>query len=194
MAKGQKPYQDLNEFQMQTKDLADSLKEYRISFESGAPVVERFLTLLEHPDAFERTHLPGHITGSAFIVSADFAYTLLVHHAKLNRWLQPGGHADGDKDVTRVALREANEETGLQNLALVSREIFDIDIHPIPNRKDFPQHDHYDVRYLFTASRDEKIVVSEESLDVKWVALSELEKYNGEESILRLRSKLKVKS
>ena len=151
----------------------------------------RFLELLHHEDAFQRTHLPGHITGSAFIVSEDYKQTLLVHHVKLNKWLQPGGHADGDADAARVALREANEETGLQNLTLCSHEIFDLDIHTIPVRKDFPEHDHYDVRYLFKASTKEQIVVSEESHDVKWVKLSELENFNSEVSIMRMRDKLK---
>ena len=153
----------------------------------------RFIELLLQEDAFQRIHLPGHITGSAFIVSEDYTQTLLVHHAKLNKWLQPGGHADGDVDVARVAMREANEETGLQNLVLTSHEIFDLDIHIIPTRKDFPQHEHYDVRYLLKASPSEKIIVSEESHDVKWIKLSELEKYNNESSILRMRDKLLVK-
>ena len=154
------------------------------------PFKKRFLELLKHPDAFERTHLPGHITGSAFIVSEDLKQTLLVHHAKLNRWLQPGGHADGDVNVTRVAMREANEETGLQHLKLNSDQIFDIDIHPIPLRKDFAAHDHYDIRYLVTGSTSEKIIVSEESHDVRWVALSDLEKFTQEKSVLRMRDKL----
>lgn len=153
----------------------------------------KFIELLQHKDAFQRTHLPGHITGSAFIVSEDNSQTLLVHHAKLNKWLQPGGHADGDVDMARVAMREANEETGLQNLMLTSQEIFDLDIHIIPTRKDFPEHEHYDVRYLFKASPSEKIIVSEESHDVKWIKLSDLEKYNNESSILRMRDKLLVK-
>jgi 8-oxo-dGTP pyrophosphatase MutT (NUDIX family) len=151
---------------------------------------DRFLKLLEHPDAFQRTHLPGHITGSAFIVSEDLTQTLLVHHAKLNRWLQPGGHADGDTNVLRVAMREANEETGLQHLTVASEDIFDIDIHPIPTRKDFPAHDHYDVRYLVRGSTTENIVVSEESHDVKWVSLADLEKFTNEKSVLRMRDKL----
>ena len=166
------------------------LKNYQSTFAEENPFRDRFLALLEHPDAFERTHLPGHITGSAFIVSEDRTHTLLVHHAKLNRWLQPGGHADGDTNVIRVATREANEETGLLNLNLVTSTIFDLDIHPIPERKDFPLHDHYDVRYLFTGSMHETVVVSEESYDVKWIPLNMLEKYNDEKSILRLREKL----
>ena len=167
------------------------LNDYVCSTPQDAVFKIRFLELLHHEDAFQRTHLPGHITGSAFIVSEDFKQTLLVHHVKLNKWLQPGGHADGDTNVTGVALREANEETGLQNLTLASPEIFDLDIHTIPVRKDFPEHDHYDVRYLFKASTKEQIIVSEESHDVKWVKLSELEKFNSQVSVLRMRDKLK---
>lgn len=170
--------------------LAERIRHYSTSYPDEVSFERKFLQLLTHPDAFQRTHLPGHITGSAFIVSDDFTQTLLVHHAKLNKWLQPGGHADGDTDVARVAMREANEETGLLNLTLVMTEIFDLDIHPIPARKDFPLHDHYDIRYLVKASTHETILVSEESHDVKWVPLKELEQYNAERSVLRMRDKV----
>ena len=171
----------------------ESISVYGQLFPLEESTVTRFSALVKDAQAFERTHLPGHITGSAFIVSEDFTQTVLVHHAKLNKWLQPGGHADGDANVAGVALREAREETGLRHLKLVSPGIFDLDIHPIPARKDFPLHDHYDVRYLVLGSVHEQITVSEESNDVKWVPLKVLEKYNSEMSILRLREKLKVK-
>jgi 8-oxo-dGTP pyrophosphatase MutT (NUDIX family) len=167
----------------------DQIRQYQPSADE-VKFRTKFLDLLSHPDAFQRTHLPGHITGSSFIISDDLKHTLLVHHAKLNRWLQPGGHADGDHDVAGVALREANEETGLARLTLMHPGIFDLDIHVIPARKDFPQHEHYDVRYLIHGSMDEKIVVSEESHDVKWVPLVDLEKYNGEPALLRMREKV----
>ncbi|HRI78435.1 MAG TPA: NUDIX hydrolase [Cyclobacteriaceae bacterium] len=169
--------------------LEKMLEEYAAVYADELKFIGLFRELLRHPDAYERTHLPGHITGSAFIVSEDWSQTLLVHHAKLNRWLQPGGHADGDHHVERVALREANEETGLKEITLVTPEIFDVDIHPIPARKDFGAHDHYDVRFLYKASINEKIVVSEESHDVKWVDLGKLEEYSFESSLLRMRDK-----
>jgi 8-oxo-dGTP pyrophosphatase MutT (NUDIX family) len=168
----------------------EEIRQYEPVDKMEAAFKTKFLELLQHPDAFQRTHLPGHITGSSFIVSDDFRHTLLVHHAKLNRWLQPGGHADGDPNVAGVALREANEETGLKNISLLHPAIFDLDIHVIPARKDFPQHEHYDVRYLFGASMDEQVVVSEESHDVKWVLLTDLEKFNDEPALLRMREKL----
>src|SRR3954465_2087342 len=107
----------------------EQIRQYKTSDKPEALFKAKFLELLQHADAFQRTHLPGHITGSSFIVSDDFKYTLLVHHAKLNRWLQPGGHADGDTNVEGVALREANEETGLKNISLLLPTIFDLDIH-----------------------------------------------------------------
>lgn len=171
--------------------LVQLLAVYEGRYPDEETVVKRFLKLLEHRDAFLRTHLPGHITGSSWIVTHDRKKTLLVHHAKLNRWLQPGGHADGDTDVAAVARKEAEEETGLSKLDLESMEIFDLDIHPIPERKDFPAHDHYDIRFLFTASALDPILVSAESNDVRWIGLDELEAYNREPSLLRLREKLR---
>jgi 8-oxo-dGTP pyrophosphatase MutT (NUDIX family) len=170
--------------------LLQELQSYQTSFAEEKEFVVSFLDLLKSEDAFQRTHLPGHITGSSWIVNADKSKVLLVHHAKLNRWLQPGGHADGDENVLRVALREAEEETGLNRLLVLNEQIFDLDIHTIPTRKDFPQHLHYDIRFLIQADDSDQIVVSEESHDVKWIALEDLEKYNNETSILRLKRKL----
>ncbi len=168
----------------------DRIENYAKQYQEEIQVVKRFLALLNHPDAYQRTHQPGHITGSAFIVSEDQSQTLLIHHAKLNRWLQPGGHADGNPDVAGVALREATEETGIVRLEFVSHEIYDLDIHPIPERKDFPAHDHYDIRFLMKASTADPLIISEESHDVRWVHLDELEDYNPESSLVRLRDKL----
>ncbi|MBI3481525.1 MAG: NUDIX hydrolase [Bacteroidetes bacterium] len=147
------------------------------------------MALLNHKDCFQRTHLPGHITGSAWMVNGDRTKTLLVHHAKLNKWVQPGGHADGDENILNVALREAEEETGLKNLKPFTT-IFDVDIHKIPARKDFPEHFHYDIRFLTEADETEKIIVSDESHDVKWVSMNELENFTMERSVLRMKDKL----
>ena len=170
--------------------IQEQILDYAARFPAEAQVAKRYLALLGHPDAFLRTHQPGHITGSAFIISEDYSQTVLVHHAKLNRWLQPGGHADGDTNVVGVAMREATEETGIVGLELVSPKIYDLDIHPIPERKDFPAHDHYDIRFLMKASMANPLIVSEESHDVRWVVLDELKRYNPEPSLIRLRTKL----
>lgn len=119
------------------------------------------------PEPFHRETLAGHFTGSAWLVSADGERVLLTHHRKLGRWLQLGGHADGDEDLARVALREAEEESGLSKLD-VSPIIFDIDRHVIPSRRDEPEHWHFDVRYVVVARGDEVFTVNEESLDLAW--------------------------
>lgn len=119
------------------------------------------------PRVFERRHAPGHFTGSAWLVSADGQRVLLTHHRKLGRWLQLGGHADGDAHLARVALREAEEESGLRGLRLQT-EIFDLDRHRIPARGTEPEHWHYDVRYVVQAEADEAFRVSTESLALAW--------------------------
>jgi 8-oxo-dGTP pyrophosphatase MutT (NUDIX family) len=166
-----------------------ALSTYKSSYIEEAEFSKRFLELLQHPNAFQRTHLPGHITGSAWICNQDFSKVLLVHHAKLNRWLQPGGHADGDENIIRVALKETEEETGIREYSIIQENIFDLDIHRIPERKDIPAHDHYDIRILLQASDQQKIVVSEESHDVKWIKLSEINQYTMEKSVLRMVEK-----
>jgi 8-oxo-dGTP pyrophosphatase MutT (NUDIX family) len=140
----------------------------------------------ENVDCFERTLLIGHVTGSAWIVDKSREFTLLTHHRKLDKWFQTGGHCDGDYDVLNVALKEAMEETGLTDIEVVSSDIFDIDIHEIPERKGIPAHLHYDVRFLLEADINEPLIVSSESTDLAWVAISEVEKLNNSESIMRM--------
>ena len=154
---------------MQYADIQRDLLAYRQDCPDEGAVVDGFLALLEDPqDPFVRDRLAGHFTGSAWVVSADGRRALLTHHRKLDRWLQPGGHADGDTDLARVALREAEEETGVPDLRLDDRAIFDLDRHWIPERNGVPGHWHYDARYVVRAGGDERYVVSEESHDLAW--------------------------
>ncbi|WP_374472547.1 NUDIX hydrolase [Arenimonas sp.] len=129
--------------------------------------------LASSPAVFERSHPPGHFTGSAWLVSADGERVLLTHHRKLGRWLQLGGHADGDANLARVALREAEEESGLTDL-VVEGDIFDLDRHAIPARGADPEHWHYDVRFVVRATGSEEFAVSEESLDLAWKPVAEI--------------------
>jgi len=155
-------------------DLIIELTDYQTPYNEEKAFCSRFLALLQDERCYHRDHLPGHLTGSAFIIDRSRRYTLLTHHAKLNKWLQPGGHADGDENIAGVALREAQEETGLANFSFLRENVFDIDIHLIPARKDFPEHLHYDIRFLLEASRDEKLVISEESHDLDWIELEKV--------------------
>lgn len=146
--------------------------------------VARFV--LENQNCFERTLLSGHVTGSAWVANIHCNRILLTRHTKLNRWLQLGGHADGCSDVQAVALREAQEESGLNSLAPWSADIFDLDIHPIPAREKEQTHLHYDIRFAFSADDNEQLVVSAESRDLRWVELDDISSLTSEESILRM--------
>lgn len=147
--------------------LPAALQKYRYRVDE-ADVVADFLQFhAQHDDAYLRANLGGHFTGSAWLVSADGQRVLLTHHRKLQRWLQLGGHADGERDLALVALTEAQEESGLTDLK-VQHDIFDLDCHPIPARADVPGHLHYDVRYVVHAGSNEAFAISDESLDLAW--------------------------
>lgn len=175
---------------MNRVSLVQFFSDYQPTDQDEATYIPRFLELLAQQNCYERTHLPGHITGSAWIINPTRTHALLVLHGKLNRWMQPGGHADGDEDILSVALKEAREETGLHHFTVLSKSPFDIDIHTIPERKDFPAHDHYDIRFLLEATEQERVIVSEESHDVRWIPLDQISELTQERSVLRMREKL----
>ncbi|HVS50816.1 MAG TPA: NUDIX hydrolase [Opitutaceae bacterium] len=139
-----------------------------------------------HADCLLRSCVPGHLTGSAWIVSADRARTLLTHHHKLDKWLQLGGHADGQEDLLAAALREAQEESGLTRLRVVAPEVFDVDRHWIPPRKSEPGHYHYDLRFMLEADPAEPLVISNESKDLAWIEVARVTALNPEESMARM--------
>ncbi len=173
------------------KTLLKEIANYHTSYPEEQKFIPLFQKLLEHPRAYHRDHLPGHMTGSAWIINSAKTKVFLTHHAKLNRWLQPGGHADGDEDILNVARKEGDEETGLKSLTLLRPVFFDIDIHTIPARKDFPQHDHYDVRFLFEADDAEEFLVSEESHELAWVRIEDLlDQTQGNDSMIRMAEKV----
>ncbi len=177
---------------MQT-DLKSLLYDYNPYDKTEKYNKEKMLQLLNYePICFSRELLTGHFTASAFIINSQKTKTVLVKHAKLNRWVQPGGHCDGDSNLFNVALKEANEETGLLKLHLISNSIFDLDIHTIPMRKEVQSHLHYDVRFLLIADESEPFVISDESTDIKWVMISNIADFNVDESILRMARKILI--
>ncbi len=148
---------------------------------------DRMLALLDGtPDCFQRTSFPAHFTGSGFVVNADGSRALLHHHRKLDRWLQFGGHCDGDEDVLRVARREALEESGVQGLIVASERPFDLDIHEIPAHSGDPAHFHYDVRFMLIAPESAAPVLSDESREFRWFAPGELADLPLDESLRRM--------
>lgn len=151
--------------------------------------IEMIKFIQAHDDCFTRELLIGHITASAWVVNEDFTKTLLIHHKKLDKWLHPGGHCDGDTDTLAVAKREVWEETGIENLK-VEDTIFDLDIHLIPQHKLVPAHLHYDVRYLIICDENETLIRNQDEInELKWVPISEVLTYNNEISFKRLQAK-----
>jgi 8-oxo-dGTP pyrophosphatase MutT (NUDIX family) len=173
------------------------LARYRQLNPAEADVVDRMSALiLGHADCFERTCRPGHITAATWILSADRRRCLLAHHRKLDRWLQLGGHADGQPHVELVALREAREESGMTHFDLLpihgSLLPLDLDVHEIPARYDAhgqlveDAHEHHDVRFLLVAHAGQPIRASDESHDVAWFTADEVLRVTDEPSILRM--------
>lgn len=150
------------------------LTDYAARWPGEATAVALFHALLaEEGDAYRRERLAGHYTASAWLVSGDGQRVLLTHHRKLDRWLQLGGHADGERDLAQAALKEAQEESGLNDLRIESG-LFDLDRHWIPEHKGVPAHWHYDVRYVVRAGADETYIVSDESHDLAWREIAAL--------------------
>ncbi len=175
---------------MHRRPLLDLLDRYEKQNSGEVECLVRIRELVrKHSDCFERSLLPGHITASAWIVSRDRTRFLLTHHRKLERWLQLGGHADGDPDVFAVALREAREESGLHDFERLTDLPIDVDVHRIPARPGEPAHEHHDIRFLLAAGSDEEVIVSDESHALVWFDWDALGSDVREESLLRMGRK-----
>lgn len=135
-----------------------------------------------------RETLTGHVTASAWILSPDRLSTLLTHHKKLGRWLQLGGHIENDRSIQDAAIREASEESGISNIRLLDRRLFDIDVHLIPAGKSGPEHYHYDFRFA-VESLTKTFSVSDESHNLAWVELSAITSKVADASIIRMAKK-----
>ncbi len=178
---------------MHRKSLLEMLADYRELYPDEQEVADRFEQFVRaEPECFERSCVPGHITAAAWILSPEFDRFLLVHHRKLDRWLQVGGHCDGQHEVHLAALREAHEETGIQDFAILATDErlvpFDLDVHAIPAFGDEPAHLHYDVRFLVRAATDQ-VTVSPESHALQWFAMQDLEQVCQEWSVRRMGQK-----
>jgi hypothetical protein len=179
---------------------------YDNQFQEQLSIINNFENFIKkNPNCLSRDNTSGHITGSACVVDKYFSKVLFTYHAKLKKWLQLGGHADGEKIIQNVALNEALEESGLNNFKFVDiinfpfcfeNEFykyalpFDLDIHLIPERKNEAEHFHFDVRFILV-TQEENFKISAESLDLKWIDLNEVENYTTEASTLRQVEKLK---
>ena len=170
---------------MHRQPLLQLLNAYEPYDDNEASLKRKMLDFVTaHKDCFERTCREGHITASAWIVNFTGDQFLLTLHKKLKLWLPLGGHSEACDlyDIHRTALREAQEESGLKSLTLVSKDIFDICI---------TDHLAYDFNFLLqTQDPNDQIKISDESIDLRW--FSELpEQVKDIENLKRLYRKWK---
>lgn len=163
------------------KSLKHKLLEYRPIDPKEIEYKTRMLDLLKtNPNCFERSSQKAHFTASAWLLDKTGQKALLMHHRKLNNWFQLGGHADGDNNLLRVAIKEAQEESGIETIFAVQNSIFDIDIHQVP------EHEHYDVRFLLQVADDSKIQQNHESIELRWISKDPKELPTQSESVVRM--------
>lgn len=153
--------------------------------------LQAMVRLAAQADCTHRScYVPGHFTASAFVLSPDGRQLLLIHHSKLHRWLQPGGHVDpSDRNLEEAARREVAEEVALTDLTLLGPVPFDLDVHRIPARKQEPAHWHFDVRFLFRASHLEARAGSD-AWAFRWVALGAVRELESDASVMRAVEKI----
>lgn len=175
---------------MHRKKLLDLLENYYPTSPEEIEFKQQIIEFVQqHTDCFQRTLEIGHITASAWLLNKQGTHALLMHHAKLNSWFQLGGHCDGDSDVLAVAIKEAQEESGINDIFPVSNEIFDVDVHLIPASKKEKEHYHYDIRFLLRVASDESVIQNNESNELRWISKNENELPTQSRSVVRMFNK-----
>lgn len=155
---------------MKRKNLLALLERYTSFHKEEVDFKIEMLNFINNNEnCFERALTTGHITASAWLINKDNTKALLLHHAKLGKWFQLGGHADGNPNTLEVAINEAQEESGLTAIHPLSNSIFDIDIHLIPENSKEKEHIHYDVRFLLQADSEE-VKMNRESKQLLWIS------------------------
>lgn len=174
---------------MSHTEMIERLAEYKTRHPEEREAISKFEAFLRgEPNCFRSDCWTGHVTGSAWVVNGQRSHVLLTHHRKLDRWLQLGGHSDGDADTLRVAWREASEESGLA-VEPLSEALFDIDIHLIPANRSDPVHLHFDARFAFVVTGEQPLRVSDESHALRWVEIDRLADVTAEFSMQRMAAK-----
>ena len=173
------------------RDLAAALASYTPADDTERKSLSRVRSLLSQArDPFTRD-VPDHVTASALVARPDGSAFLMVHHRRLDRWLQPGGHVEPeDPSVFAAARREAAEETGVTLFeAPIGPGVLDVDVHPVPPRGGKPGHVHYDIRFLLTTAATDIAPSPSEVRDARWFTAEEALREGGDESVRRLLRK-----
>jgi len=168
------------------REVLELLDAY-VPFPEEALFKERTIAFIKkHPECFERSLSEGHITASAWLLNKQGTKALLMHHAKLEMWVQLGGHCDGNPSVLDVAIQEAQEESGVMQIAPVSRAIFDLDIHEIPEKGGLKAHLHYDIRFLLQIVSGDAPRKNHESKQLLWVDKGSSQLPTDSRSVVRM--------
>ncbi len=177
---------------MHRQRLLELLNDYQTPYMDEAAMVARTRRfILQHHECFDRALLPGHVSGSAWVLNQSRTHVLMLHHRKLDMWLQPGGHADNDPDMARVVLNEVHEESGVakEHIHLVADEIFDVDVHTVYESAHDVRHEHYDIRLLVEIDDGVPIPGNSESHEIGWIPLEQVRYFNNARSFQRLVDK-----
>jgi len=177
---------------MHRQQLLQLLSQYKTPHMEEAAMVARTLRFVQqHDNCFDRNLAHGHVSGSAWVLNPARSHVLMLHHRKLDRWLQPGGHADKDPDIESVVLKETSEESGvdLAHIRLVSDTIFDVDVHTVYPSKHDPRHEHFDIRFLLEIDDNIPLPGNDESHQVLWVPLEQVSRFNNARSLYRMVQK-----
>ncbi|MEV6909994.1 NUDIX hydrolase [Amycolatopsis sp. NPDC051071] len=155
-------------------DVVSTLSSWRPADTAQESLRQAYLGFLAaREDACLRECAAGHITASAVLLDADAENVLLTLHPRVGRWLQLGGHCEpGDATLAEAALREAREESGIEDLVIDPVPVH-LDVHPITCSLGVPTR-HFDVRFVVRAPRDAQPVQSDESDDLRWWPVNSL--------------------
>lgn len=148
-----------------------------------------------YEDILTRENEIAHMTSSGLILNKSLNKVLMIHHNIYKTWTWTGGHADGDNDMFEVALKEAKEETGVENILPITEDLASIDIIPvyghIKRDKYISSHLHLNTSYVLIADEKEKLIINKlETSNVGWIEVNELYKYSNEPYLIEIYNKI----
>ena len=159
-------------------DIREQIKAYEPWNEQEQNDKEELLRALSLENVFLRENRMAHMTASAWVVNASRDKILMVYHNIYNSWSWLGGHADGEQDLLSVAVREVQEESGIQKVKPLSEDIFSLEILTVDGHEKrgsyVPSHLHLNVTYLLEAAEDENVQIkADENSGVAWFSVEE---------------------